>query len=326
MRHGIDPLRTDSNGRAGYDSSQRESRPALSSGAVAIGTRQRWRPQPRPEPELLDIDAKLAALEALVDLMAEANQQANDLRLLVEREPLSGARNMAIDEALLESVAAGGAATLRLYRWSEATVSLGYFQRETPEIDPGGRFEGLPVVRRLSGGGAILHHRELTYSCCIPAEHPLAAEPTRLYDELHAGICAAFLELGLVVSPRGVTEGDEKPFLCFARGDRRDLVFEGFKVVGSAQRRRRGAILQHGSILLRRSPFLPEIPGLLDLAHAELDERDLSTRLVTHCARRVEGRGRSSELTESERQMAQAFEIEKYRPEAMLAAKSELRP
>lgn len=321
MRHGIDPLRTESDGQAGYDRSWRESRPALSGGAPSIGTRLRWRTERRSEPEPLDIDAKLAALEALVDLMSEANQRVLDVRLLVEPEPLSGARNMAVDEALLESVAAGGVATLRLYRWSEATVSLGYFQRETPEIEPGGRFEGLPAVRRLSGGGAILHHRELTYSCCIPAQHPLAAEPTRLYDELHAGICAAFQEWGLAVAPRGVTEGDEKPFLCFARGDRRDLVYDGFKVVGSAQRRRRGAILQHGSIHLRRSPFLPEIPGLLDLAQTEINEREFCSRLVLHCTRRLEGRGRNSELSETEIQLAQELEAQKYSPEALRAVK-----
>lgn len=225
-------------------------------------------------------------------------------RLLVD-PARSGAWNMAVDEALLESAAGGGPTTLRLYQWETATVSLGYFQRETPEIEPDGRFHGLPAVRRLSGGGAILHDRELTYSVTIPETHPLAETPTRLYDVVHASIAAALAEWGITVEPRGVTDEGNKTFLCFARGDRRDLVCKGFKVVGSAQRRRGRAILQHGSVLLSRSPWAPEFPGLAELSGTPLDPEALQESIARHCEVRLFCRWSTAALTHQERQRSQ---------------------
>jgi lipoate-protein ligase A len=254
----------------------------------------------------------LEALEALLGTLADSPTPGAEVRVIVESQPGSGAWNMAVDETLLEAVAAGAPPTLRLYTWTEATISLGYFQREAPELEPGGRFHGLPVVQRLSGGGAILHHQELTYSCCIPGVHPLAGEPARLYDELHRQIRQALAELGALVEPRGIVEGDDKPFLCFARGDRRDLLCRGFKVVGSAQRRRRRAVLQHGSILLRRSPFLPEFPGLLDLEKTEVDESRLARMLARHCARVLGTSIQEGTLTPAEQTLARHLTDHKY--------------
>ncbi len=249
---------------------------------------------------------------ALAEPLVDASAAAAGVRVIVDSQPGHGAWNMAVDEALLEAVAAGAPPTLRLYTWSEATISLGYFQREAPELQPGGRFHGLPAVRRLSGGGAILHHQELTYSCTLPGTHPLAEEPSRLYDELHRHIRLALAELGARVEPRGIVEGDDKPFLCFARGDRRDLLCRGFKVVGSAQRRRRRAVLQHGSILLRRSPFLPEFPGLLDLEQTKFDESRLARELVRHCARVLGASIQPGTLTPEEQTLARHLRDHKY--------------
>ncbi|MCC7425164.1 MAG: hypothetical protein IT428_33255, partial [Planctomycetaceae bacterium] len=92
--------------------------------------------------------------------------------VIVESHPRSGAWNMAIDEALLETAVDAEQCTLRFYRWSEPTVSLGYFQKpEEAAADP--LLAGLPIVPRLSGGGAILHHHEWTYSIALPPGHPL---------------------------------------------------------------------------------------------------------------------------------------------------------
>lgn len=187
------------------------------------------------------------------------------LEVNVESEARSGTENMEIDESLLDSAIADGAATLRLYRWREPTVSLGYFQKETDPVLVS-RFAGLPRVRRLSGGGALLHDRELTYSIALPATHPLADAPTLLYDRVHEALIALLNERGAAASVRGERSTEPEPFLCFGRGDPRDIVLSGFKIVGSAQRRRKGAILQHGALLMERSPHAPEFPGLFDLA------------------------------------------------------------
>jgi len=193
-------------------------------------------------------------------------------RLLVEVEPRSGAWNMAFDEALLEAAVGCGETTLRIYRWSEPTLSLGHFQRsasaDLPEL-----LRGLPRVRRLSGGGAILHDREWTYSCAVPKGHRLTARPELLYDAVHAALVRAFARKGIVARPRGIrNRAADAAFLCFLRGDERDLIVGDYKAVGSAQRRRRGAVLQHGSVLLRASPFAPGVPGLLDSAESSSDD------------------------------------------------------
>jgi lipoyl(octanoyl) transferase len=188
-------------------------------------------------------------------------------RLVIEPEPQSGVRNMAIDEALLEAALERHECTVRWYRWETATVSLGYFQNsDAAAAIPG--LDGLPVVRRLTGGGAILHHHEWTYSCAVPAGHPLAQTPLRIYELVHERIIAALAGLGITSAAlRGTSlPSREGEFLCFGRGDPRDIVLGGHKIVGSAQRRRRGAVLQHGSLLLRRSEYARQFPGVLDLA------------------------------------------------------------
>jgi lipoate-protein ligase A len=172
---------------------------------------------------------------------------------------------MAVDEALLEAALERGECTVRWYRWREATVSLGYFQAaEAAAAIPG--LCDLPIVRRLTGGGAILHHHEWTYSCAIPPATPLAENPTQIYDRVHEQIVAALVEQGIRSALRGEALVErEGTFLCFGRGDPRDIVLKGHKILGSAQRRRRGAVLQHGSLLLHSSEHAPQFPGLVDL-------------------------------------------------------------
>jgi lipoate-protein ligase A len=187
-----------------------------------------------------------------------------DCHFIVDATPNSGAWNMALDEVLLDEAVSSHLCAARVYEWAEATLSLGYFQASTTLVHPS--LATLSTVRRLSGGGAILHHRELTYSCVVPPTHPFAAEPMRIYDSVHAAIIDLLAAWGIRSSLRGAAEpGKDSAFLCFSRGDQRDIVFAGQKIVGSAQRRRKGAVLQHGSVLLRRSEFAPEFSGALDL-------------------------------------------------------------
>lgn len=186
-------------------------------------------------------------------------------RVVIEQQPRSGALNMAADEALLEAAIERRQCTVRWYRWETATVSLGYFQDASAAHSTPG-LAGLPVVRRLSGGGAILHHHEWTYSCAVPVGHRLTHEPGRIYELVHEQILTALSEFGVRAALRGEAQSErDAAFLCFGRGDRRDIVLHGHKIVGSAQRRRRGSILQHGSVLLRRSEYAPQFPGVLDL-------------------------------------------------------------
>jgi lipoate-protein ligase A len=194
------------------------------------------------------------------------------LRLIVD-SPRNGATNMAIDAALLESAATNGIATLRLYQWSEPTLSLGYFQA-ADERQGHSSSIACPLVRRASGGGAILHDRELTYSLALPEKSSSAAASRGLYEWSHSTLIAVLKSLGVTsefhsAEPVCETAHDDaqvQPFLCFQRRTCFDIVSSGAKIVGSAQRRRRGAILQHGSVLLTRSQFAPELPGIEQIA------------------------------------------------------------
>ncbi len=199
---------------------------------------------------------------------------------IVEHTPNSGAWNMALDEALLEAALAEEIIFSRWYRWAEPTLSLGYFQApDDPLIDD--RFRDLAKVRRLSGGGAILHDREWTYSCVIPATHPLAETPLQIYHQIHDAIIAVLQRFDVPAALRGeFLDALEGNFLCFQRGDSRDIVCHGQKILGSAQRRRRGAVLQHGSLILQASPVAAEIPGILELAGSVPPESELVTAMA----------------------------------------------
>lgn len=175
-------------------------------------------------------------------------------RLLID-PPLPGLENMARDDALQHSVGTElSAPTLRLYQWVEPTLSLGYFQRYADYATlppPAGE---LPLVRRPTGGGAILHDLELTYSLTLPANHRLlTAGPNRLYEWMHDAIIMALSSITAIPRRCGITDDSTPtrgPFFCFARRHCFDVTVDGAKLAGSAQRRTRLAVLQHGSIIL----------------------------------------------------------------------------
>ncbi len=224
---------------------------------------------------------------------------------------------MAIDEALLESAANQESCTLRWYQWNQPTISLGYFQKNEAE-DSAEIWKDLPRVRRLSGGGAILHHHELTYSFSLPGCHPLAKSPPELYVAIHQPIIDVLAAHGLQVQFRGVSfRSKSEPFLCFGRGDERDLICQGQKILGSAQRRRRGAIVQHGSLLLLTSEHATDFPGLLNLTDqvARYQNQFLEALTVdfSHAiSHALELPLESQILTDEERSQAESLEKEKY--------------
>jgi lipoate-protein ligase A len=214
--------------------------------------------------------------------------------------PATGAWNMGVDEHLLEQAADEGVAALRFYQWNEPTLSLGYFQNYA-ERQQHVASRGAAVVRRLSGGGALVHDRELTYSLALPAGHELARRPQQLYAEVHAALIEALAARGVPArlqadaADLSTTEpAAAEPFLCFARRTDADLVLRSptaeagsVKIVGSAQRRRRGAVLQHGAVLLDASSTAPELPGLAQAAGVTLEPRELIEPLSSLIAARL---------------------------------------
>lgn len=160
-----------------------------------------------------------------------------------------GVTNMATDVALLAQARRSGEATLRVYAWDRPTLSLGRHERARGLYEPAGLdAAGVGVVRRPTGGRALLHHREVTYSVTAPA-HLTQAES---YAAINSLLRAALARLGVMVdvaAPRGRALRPEGA-ACFAEPGAGELVIDGAKLVGSAQLREDGALLQHGSILL----------------------------------------------------------------------------
>jgi lipoate-protein ligase A len=177
----------------------------------------------------------------------------DDWRLLIT--PAShGAWNMAVDEAILEHIGRGESpATLRLYAWEPACLSLGYAQPYT-DVDLARLEErGWEVVRRPTGGRAILHTDELTYSVIASATQPaVAGTLLESYNRLAAGLLHAVRALGLPAEmktgPR--TAVDASNPVCFEAPSAYEITVGGKKLIGSAQARRREGVLQHGSLPL----------------------------------------------------------------------------
>lgn len=175
-------------------------------------------------------------------------------------EAMSPAMNMAVDEAILVKVSEGAVPpTVRFYTWDPATLSIGYFQKSEKEIDLDAvKQHGLGFVRRPTGGRAVLHDKELTYSVIVSEDHPrMPSTVTEAYKVISLGLLHGFQKLGLQAEMVSLASEEEKEkysspgsSACFDSPSWYELVVEGKKVAGSAQTRQKGVILQHGSILL----------------------------------------------------------------------------
>lgn len=204
---------------------------------------------------------------------------------LLRMDAAPAAWNMAVDEVLLENAASSGQLALRFYGWAKPSISLGYFQayddrRQHPtSLD-------CPLVRRTSGGGALIHDtpdHDLTYSLAVPDVPRRSQAQQTLYHQMHDAVRRAVRELAL--EPR-LCEPDEadvrRPFLCFLRRSPGDLLVGDHKIMGSAQRRSAAAVLQHGTLLLAQSPAAPELFGLSQLCRQEVSSDAILERWRYH--------------------------------------------
>lgn len=224
---------------------------------------------------------------------------------LITSGPGPGARNLALDEAIFRSVRARRSPpTLRLYRWSSPTLTIGYAQDRERDVDRAAcRERGIAVLRRVTGGRAVLHDAELTYSVSAPAGQPgFGSGLEQAYRRIAAGLLDGLRRLGLeaALAHRGTCQ-PSRPSRhpgCFAATSRNEIEFDGRKLVGSAQRREGGAFLQHGSVLLESHEALlgqvlrgcrgrdgaAGMTALADLLHPCPGPEAIAAALVDGCA------------------------------------------
>lgn len=232
---------------------------------------------------------------------------------LISHGPSYGKFNMAVDEAVLNACIRGEVPpTLRFYSWKPKCFSLGYFQDAAKEVNPTLLSQpGVSVVRRLTGGKAVLHDDELTYSVVIP-ETLLPGTVLETYNAISRALVRALNLLGVgcraEALEHGVTARDSrfKHPACFAAPSWYEIVSGGKKVVGSAQCRRQGVILQHGSIPFHLNPH--------DVAKCAESDPERVSRMAEFLEKRAwgicEAAGREISRAEVENALIQGFREE----------------
>ncbi len=232
-----------------------------------------------------------------------------------------GTWNMAADQWLLDACDETGQAALRLYSWDQPTVSLGYFQEHAGRSQHAAS-TGCALVRRATGGGAIVHHRELTYGLVVPASRNERGEHRPLYGLVHGAIIGCLREFGVTATrfgtrhaPTGNSAQTADPWLCFQRRTAEDLIMSGYKIAGSAQRRGRRALLQHGSVLWAASPHAPELPGIADLTSTHASLAGFAECLVSRIAKSLNFGLSHLPWTEGESRQIGAIEKSKFSTE-----------
>jgi len=209
-----------------------------------------------------------------------------------------GPTNMATDEVLAEEAVRRDGLVMRLYGWTSPAVSLGAFQH-VAEAEAATSIAGLPLVRRPSGGGAIVHGSDLTYAAAVPRSHPWARSPDVFYDSVHRAMVAALTDASVAATLHVASPGDPPTdeLFCFSRRAPGDVVATAGdpraggpppKLMGSAQRRLGTTVLQHGSLLLAANPATSgpaHHPGLAEIAaRCRISAADLAESWVRRIA------------------------------------------
>ena len=228
---------------------------------------------------------------------------------------LSGAGNMAADEAMLLSAAERGIASFRAYSWTEPTLSLGYFQPAAVRLDVE-KLADLAWVRRSTGGATIVHDpaTEMTYSLALPPGKGWQPKGESWICRMHEFLRESLESVWGIESKLVVCGAEQKlgPVLCFQHQTPGDLLVNGHKIAGSAQRKHKSALLQHGSILLRRSPFSPALPGILELTGKHITRDELAIALSRRTAVETGWHLHPGHWTDDELALREQIELEKY--------------
>lgn len=227
--------------------------------------------------------------------------------------------NMAVDEVLMRG--AGNSVTVRFYSWEPPTLSLGYFQKAGDFDLDALEAQGIPFVRRPTGGGAIYHCEELTFAVAAGflGQRRLGATLWERYERVHGAVCLALSAFGVDSKMRGgalappFSPSEHK--LCFNRTIGCDIVAGGRKLVGSAQRKTPDGFLQHGSIPLRENPMTPEAAWVNACSEREVTYESLAAALAAAFEESFETQIMPGSLSEAEQAQVRICVERKYSTE-----------
>jgi len=213
---------------------------------------------------------------------------------------------MCVDEALMLE---GEIPTLRLYSWDTPTISYGYFQNHEDFSNVDNSWKR---VRRLTGGGAIAHHHEITYSISCDIHHPLVRQSEHLYCHVHNAWINALKEISIHITARGGQRPSHKDKWCFKTLDPLDLITEdNLKIVGSAQRKTKQRFLMHGSIPLRAQKLMGG-SGLEHLRSQNLPWLETCEQLLPVFISSMNMEIKKGSLTEKELNLVKTLKISRY--------------
>ena len=231
-------------------------------------------------------------------------------RLLIT-PPARGAWNMALDESILEHIARGESiSTLRLYAWEPACLSLGHAQPFADVDVHRLQARGWEVVRRITGGRAILHTDELTYSVIAPNDEPvIAGTVLESYNRIAQALLLAVKNLELPVEMQEGPENNTASSnpVCFEVPSTYEITVDGKKLIGSAQARKKEGVLQHGSL-----PLTGDLARICEALVFENESRraEASKRLLARAATVESALGRAVSWETAAQAFIQAFEAQ----------------
>lgn len=190
-----------------------------------------------------------------------------DWKLILDKKPLPGSWNMAVDDFLFRSLGNDPQTYLRFYTWQRPTASLGYSQKIRKVVDVEYcQKNGIDVVRRMTGGKLVLHHKEVTYSICSSDNQIFTSTLMDSYRLISEALMRGFMKMGLKpcladAPPDSYIKGN---LPCFSYPARDEIEIQGKKIVGSAQKREGSKFIQHGSIPLEEDEALLESVSALE--------------------------------------------------------------
>ena len=252
---------------------------------------------------------------------------------LIQSGFCDAATNMAIDEALFLSYQENSSVPiLRLYGWQPASFSFGCFQKPQDILNlEGCEKEGIPLVRRPTGGGLIFHNKEITYSLILaPSDLGLSLGVKESFEKITHFLISAYRSIGLeatfakdIFKPSWLN-GSRAEF-CFSRSEEYDILIHGKKIGGNAQKRKRNLILQHGSVpfsfdknrihkFLKNPEYLQnlKITSLDELTNRKIDYNGFATLMIEAFSRYFQTNLKKSDLTPEEKSLKEELVTHKY--------------